>query len=220
MKFFLAVLCAFMAISNVALSADLSGSIVVQKKDGQTTLNSFENGVAYLSGPIHDVPDEPAVSIQKGKLFLPRVLPVIKGQEVRFYNHDPIQHNVFSNQKDKSFDLGSIAKGDYRSETFEKSQQYKVFCNIHQEMVQDILVLDNGFFGATDETGAFQISDIPDGDYTLNIWHIYGGTYSADISVRGQDIQVDPITITNTRAVRETLNHKNKFGRRYRSRLY
>ncbi|MCI5049866.1 MAG: hypothetical protein MRY32_05995 [Rickettsiales bacterium] len=202
-----------------AQAATVSGSIEVMKKGGESALEQHDNAVVFLSGITQPAPSEPAISRQKDKQFEPRILPIVKGQMVHFYNDDPIQHNVFSNNTETSFDLGSFPRGQFREQTFEQSTEYKVYCNIHQSMVQDIIVLDNQLFGTTDASGNFTIKNVPAGNYTLNVIHIYGGKHEQPIQVSA-DVTVPQIQVTSTKVVRDVLKHKNKLGRRYERKAY
>jgi plastocyanin len=56
------------------------------------------------------------------------------GDTLRFKNYDPFNHNVFSNSKAATFDLGSFPKGQSREVIFDKPGEVKVQCAIHPEM--------------------------------------------------------------------------------------
>ena len=212
-----AIGCLFMA--GVAQAATVTGHIKIQKKGEDALYESFENAIVYLEGIAQDPPTEPAISFQKNKQFEPRVLPVVKGQTVKFINQDALQHNVFSNDAGHTFDLGSFPKGDHREEVFETLGEQKVYCNIHQSMVQDIYVVPNRLFAVTDGKGSYSISDVPAGDYKLKVWHVHGGAHEQPLKVSG-DAAVPDVTIQSTKVVRDIVSHKNKFGRRYRKSDY
>jgi polysaccharide lyase family 4-like protein len=59
----------------------------------------------------------------------------------------------------------------------------KVVCDTHVWMLAHIHVFEHPFFGVTDERGAFSISDIPAGTYTLTAWHEDAGIKSQEITV-------------------------------------
>ena len=54
---------------------------------------------------------------QHNKTFVPPVLPIVVGQKVSFFNADPDLHNVFSNSRAASFDLGKY-KNEGRAREF------------------------------------------------------------------------------------------------------
>ena len=88
---------------------------------------------------------------QKNKEFVPRLLPVVKGQEIRFLNSDKVQHNVFSPHEQEPFDLGLYPAGESKSVTLNSLKRHKVYCNLHKNMVADILVLPSPYYSLTDE---------------------------------------------------------------------
>lgn len=105
---------------------------------------------------------------QKGKVFVPHVLPIVKGTSVKFLNSDPFAHNVFS--PEGKYDLGSWQQGQSKEHTFPTVGVYTQLCRIHPEMEAFVVVLDTPYFAKTDQTGAFQIPNVPAGRYTLVAW--------------------------------------------------
>lgn len=195
-------------------AAEIRGKLTVLKKDGQTALEEFSHGLVYLTG-IQTPPGEtPAVSEQRDKSFHPRVLAVVKGQKIEFWNRDIVQHNVFCKDEKKQLDLDRYPTGQYKEEVFDEVGFYKVYCNIHQQMISDIVVLDNRYFAATEPSGEFAIRDVPPGKYTLHAWHIYGGQSSKEIEVANDNLTVD-LAVTSTSVLRQLMDHKNKHGKSY-----
>ncbi len=103
--------------------------------------------------------------------FEPHVLGVPVGATVDFPNGDLVYHNVFSYSKPKKFDLGYYGKGKSKSVTFDKPGIVQVFCDIHSTMSAYVLVVDTPFVTQPDENGNFVISNVPNGNYTLKVWH-------------------------------------------------
>lgn len=198
----------------------ITGSIEVLKKGGKKPLNSFDNVVVYLRGPEIAVENPPPVIVkQKNKQFHPRILPIIKGQTVHFYNYDDLDHNVFSPSKSESFDLGHYPIHNYKEHQFNKPGLHKVYCNIHKSMILDIIVLANPYFTTTDSQGKFSINNVPKGQYTLHAWHIFGGSRSINIKLT-QNTNLAKQTLVSTRVVRQLENHLNKQGKPYQQKKY
>ena len=199
----------------MVFGGDISGTIKIMKKDGKKEEKSFENAVVYISG-IETKPDGTVYKvIQEGQKFIPRVLPIVKGSEVEFKNLDTFSHNVFSSDPKKTFDLGKSAPKTSDKVKFDEAiEGLKIYCNIHQTMVCDILVLENKYFATTNEKGEFTIKDVPEGKYKIKVWHIYGGTIEQEIEVKKEAITQD-LTVTSTKVVRELTEHKNKEGKEY-----
>lgn len=105
---------------------------------------------------------------QKGMLFIPHVLPVVKGTTVKFLNSDPYAHNVFS--PEGKYNLGTWPTGETRDHKFDKPGVYTQLCRVHPEMEAFIVVLETPYFAVTNKTGQFTIKGVPPGKYTLVAW--------------------------------------------------
>ena len=112
--------------------------------------------------------ERPAMS-QKGRVFIPHVLPVAVGTAVEFRNGDPVKHNIFSPDGER-YNLGTWEQGQSRTYTFKRPGVYRQLCNIHPEMLAYIVVLETPYFGLTDKEGNFEIASVPSGKYLLRIW--------------------------------------------------
>jgi len=138
-----------------------------------TRLATPADAVVYLEGAPPARGEKPArPSLTQVKYaFDPRVLGVPVGTTVEFPNKDAVFHNVFSYSKTKRFDLGYYGKGKSKRVTFDKPGLVKVFCDIHSTMSAFILVVDSRHVTKPDDDGAFVLSDVPDGSWTLRVWH-------------------------------------------------
>lgn len=108
---------------------------------------------------------------QRGKRFVPHVIAVQRGSEVDFPNNDPFFHNVFSLYNGRRFDLGLYASGETRPVLFNRPGISYIFCNIHPQMSAVVVALDTPYFGVSDRGGSIVIEGVPDGNYTLRVWH-------------------------------------------------
>ncbi len=108
---------------------------------------------------------------QVDKAFVPAVLPVVVGTEVRFPNHDQIHHHVYSFSRTKTFELPLYKGQDAQPVLFDKAGVVKIGCNIHDWMSAVILVLPNEHFAVTDSDGRFTLENLPAGKHTLAAWH-------------------------------------------------
>ncbi len=113
-------------------------------------------------------PPKPIEMDQKGMLFVPHVLPVVRGTTVRFLNSDPLPHNVFS--PEAKYNLGTWPQGETKDQKFDKPGVYTQLCRVHPEMESFVVVFDTPYFATTDKTGAFEIANVPPGTYTLVAW--------------------------------------------------
>lgn len=151
--------------------------------------------VIYIEGPAtwvteRKIRERPKLQ-QIRQSFQPRVLGIPVGSAVDFPNADMIFHNVFSYSKAKRFDLGYYGRGKSRSVNFDRPGLVKVFCDIHSNMAAYIYVVETPFVTQPDESGEYEISDIPDGQYVLKTWHPTRGSQTHRVLITGEVTRLD-----------------------------
>jgi plastocyanin len=172
----------------VAGGGGVKGTITTGKPPGIPVANA----VVMIDGPaIPAAPDAPhAVIDQRQDTFVPHVLAITVGTAVDFPNHDAHLHNVFSTAKaNQHFDLGMYGEGEKKSVTFDTPGVVPVRCNVHPKMEAYIVVHTNPFVAVSDERGVYTITGVPDGSYTVRIWHERLAERTAPVVVREGQIQ-------------------------------
>lgn len=116
------------------------------------------------------VPTAGAVMDQIDRQFVPHLLVVQTGTSVEFPNSDTVAHHVYSFSYPNKFML-PMYKGQQPSPvTFEHSGVVSLGCNIHDNMLGYILVVDSTTFTKTDGNGKASLSlDNPE-DYEISVW--------------------------------------------------
>ena len=112
-----------------------------------------------------------AVMDQVDTRFVPHILAVQKGTSVEFPNSDVVAHHVYSFSKPNEFVL-SLYKGDPHDPiTFEHDGIVTLGCNIHDDMLAYIVVVDTDVFGKTDAAGTLHLN-VDDGatNVAVHIW--------------------------------------------------
>lgn len=201
------------SIAAAARAGEISGQVTVLNREGNPLVR-FDNTVVFIEGIETPPPSEPALMDQRNKEFVPRLLPVIKGQEIRFLNSDQVQHNVFSSHEQEPFDLGLYPTGESRSVRLNSLRRHKVYCSLHKNMVADLFVLPNRFFSVTDEAGRYRIQGLPEGEHVLRAWHIFGGADQRRIRVGQAPLVVD-FKLRSAQSGQDILEHPNKAGHSY-----
>ena len=156
--------------------------------------------------------------LQKDKTFSPHVLAVEAGSVVDFPNADPIFHNAFSSYSGQVFDIGLYPPGTTRSLRFAREGVVRVFCNIHSSMSAVIVVLDSPYFATTKRDGAFEISDVPPGDYQLNVFHERASEATLEGLRRKVTVGPDGASLAGLMISEGgylSIPHKNKYGHEY-----
>jgi plastocyanin len=159
-----------------------------------------------------------ATMIQKDKKFTPHILAVEAGTSVSFPNYDPIFHNAFSNYDGRVFDLGLYPPGTTRKVVFDRPGIVRVFCNIHASMSAVIVVSPSPWFARTVRTGAFEIEDVPPGDYTLNVFHERAAPevlnrLKRKVTVALSAVDLGVLQVSESGFLQ--VPHKNKYGAEY-----
>jgi plastocyanin len=108
---------------------------------------------------------------QVNKTFVPGVLPIQVGTQVRFPNRDQIRHHVYSFSRTKTFELPLYKGEDAPPVMFDQIGVVKIGCNIHDWMSAIILVLPTSHYAMTDDDGRFTLSGLNPGAYALVAWH-------------------------------------------------
>ena len=162
--------------------------------------------------------DKHAVMLQKDKTFSPHVLAVAAGSVVDFPNADPIFHNAFSSYSGQVFDIGLYPPGTTRSLRFAREGVVRVFCNIHSSMSAVIVVVGSPYFATTKRDGAFEISDMPPGDYDLTVFHERASEATLEGLKRKVTVGPDGASLAGlmiSEAGYLSIPHKNKYGHEY-----
>lgn len=213
----------FIASSAVGQSIGSSGNsivgtVTILDQDGEEIADR-SGVVAFIDGvpnaaKYRVLPKPPQVS-HKDQQFTPRVLPIVRGTTVDFFNDDHIYHNVFSLSESKTFDLGIYPEGTSKLVDFPETGLVKIHCNIHPRMISSILVLNNSFFATTGTDGHFEIVGIPDGKFTLRLWSEFVKEQSRTVTLsRGRRLEES----FEIKRIGNFVQHTNKFGKRYREK--
>ena len=117
------------------------------------------------------VPRPSAVMDQKDKQFVPHILVVRTGTEIRFPNSDTVSHHVYSFSPAKSFELALYRQGTVHPPLlFDTPGEVTLGCNIHDDMVGYILVVDTPFFAMTGANGEASLTGLAPGKYRVHVW--------------------------------------------------
>jgi plastocyanin len=181
--FILAVLAVLMVgLCSAAWAGDIEGKVSGMK--GQSVVY-----VDAIAGKTFPAPKEQPVINQKGLVFVPHIVIVQQGTTVEFLNSDNVQHNVFwtaiGGDKKAGHNLGTWPKGEKRPFTFDKAGVVPLLCNVHPEMAGYLVVSPTPYFAETDDSGNYKIKEVPDGSYTVVVWHEGAKNQSKPVTVAG-----------------------------------
>ncbi|MBI4055456.1 MAG: hypothetical protein HY402_04905 [Elusimicrobia bacterium] len=122
-------------------------------------------------------PEKRPAMNQINLVYVPHVLPIVRGWEVEFHSRDKELHNLLARFKEaffkkasQIFNLAMPPGSKPVIKKFEKEGLVNMLCSIHKEMNAYILVLQNPYFAVADKKGGFRIKGIPPGSYNLKVW--------------------------------------------------
>jgi len=157
---------------------------VAVNKDG-TVANVFVYIKGGLEGKKFVPPGNAAVMDQKGCWFVPRVLGVQTGQEFEVTNSDPVTHNIHPRAHVNREWNQSQAEGSppLQRRYTRPEIMIRVKCNIHAWMHAWIGVVENPYFAVTGSDGAFELKNVPPGEYTIEAWQEELGVQEKHVTV-------------------------------------
>ena len=205
---------ALLTLSGGALANRIAGRIVILEKDNKPSPD-LGDAVVYLEGAATPATAAAPVTVEiaiTDKIYAPHVVVVPVGSTVRFPNHDPFNHNVFSLSEPNTFDLGLYGRGETRGWTFQHPGLVRIYCNVHPRMVAYVHVMANRLHAQPGQDGGFLIENVPPGRHRLHVWHerIPSEVIKEVNAGASGDLQI----ALNARGYKWQ-PHRNKHGRNY-----
>lgn len=157
------------ALFLLAIPAYLAHAGEVTFKVTDAAGHPVENAVVLSAAPGKSSVPGKFEMRQENLAFDPYLLVVPVGAEVTFPNLDRVRHHVYSFSKGNRFELKLYGKEEARSITFENAGIVAIGCNIHDEMVAYIRVVDSAAYGKTNAKGEVTLSLSTAGK--VSVWH-------------------------------------------------
>jgi plastocyanin len=182
----LALVALLLSLPAVVLAGDLTVS--VRDAAGRPVRDAVVtvHPAAGAPGPIRLA--WPLRVTQQQLQFQPYVLVVPVGQAVSFPNLDRVRHHVYSFSRGNRFEIELYGRDETRSHTFRAPGTVAIGCNIHDQMLAYIRVVDTPFAAKTEASGDVVLRNVPAGAATLRVWH-------PTLNVRGNETS-RAITVT------------------------
>src|ERR1700757_2691784 len=137
--------------------------------------NVLENVVVYISAGAPDESSAPAQAVtftQKGCQYIPHVLAMRTGPELKVVNDDQTSHNIHPLAKiNREWNKSQPPGTPPITDKFDKEEFIAVKCNIHPWMHSTFAVLKNSHYAISGEDGGFKLPNLPLGKYTITAWH-------------------------------------------------
>jgi plastocyanin len=189
----LAALCAQPALAGM-VTVDVTTRSAATAADAVIVFDPLDAAPA----PSH----ETAIIDQVNKIFVPRVSVVRAGTAITFPNSDHIRHQVYSFSSAKTFTLKLYAGSPHTAVVFDQTGLVVLGCNIHDNMVAYVGVVDSPYFAKLTDSGTTTLN-LPAGRYRLRAWHpnAVAAVPSREISVSEAPMNISLIiAVDNTSA--------------------
>ena len=132
------------------------------------------DAVVTLEPAAGKLPVKPLAGVQIAQHHLqfdPQVTVVTVGTPVLFPNQDTVRHHVYSFSSAKTFQLKLYSGVPHEPIVFDKPGIAVLGCNIHDQMVAWVVVVDTPFHARSNAAGRVRIDGVPPGGYVLHVWH-------------------------------------------------
>lgn len=143
-------------------------AILVANEAGQPVAQAAVS--VYVKGTRATAPAGATANMaQKGRAFQPTLLVVQTGTPVLFPNFDTVRHHVYSFSATRKFEIKLYAGTPAAPVVFDKVGTATLGCNIHDQMLGYIHVVDTPHFSVTGSDGQVNL-DLPAGEHRVQIW--------------------------------------------------
>ncbi len=158
--------------------------------EGQTledVMLSNDRGIQNVIVSVRDAPkmnpeSEVLILDNVGCRFEPHAAAITTGSTIEARNSDAVLHTThLYGPREMNFSLP--VQGMTTSRILDEPGIYAVKCDVHGWMQAFIRVDDHPFHAVTDAEGRFRIEGLPQGRYTLELWHERLGPLEREIDV-------------------------------------
>ncbi len=162
-----------MGLAAVVFSTPLiAAQISVQVREpGGAAVAGAVVYASVISGTAPKMPKREIDIEQVSKEFVPLVSVIQAGTAVNFPNRDKVRHHVYSFSPAKTFEIKLYSGVPGKPVVFDKPGEVVLGCNIHDNMIAYLLVVDTPHFAKTDKRGAAVLDGLSAGDYEIHVWY-------------------------------------------------
>ena len=165
----------------IAHAVTITAQISNPGGDGVVNAGVYAN---LQSGPL-PVKSKREISIEQiNKEFVPLVSIAQTGALVNFPNRDPIRHHIYSFSPAKTFEIKLYSGVPSKPIEFDRAGEVVLGCNIHDNMIAYVLVVDTPYFAKVDGRGRAVLDGLPAGEYEVHMWYPGGAVIPSPQKIR------------------------------------
>ena len=178
-------------------------------RDLERLLVSRDGGVAntvvflknITQGKAMDLPQRRQSLNQKSCRYEPHILLVPLNGNLEVKSSDPLLHTVHMSGS-SDYNLPFTSQGQVMDRVMNRAGEVSMRCNAgHVWMNAEMIVATHPYYAVTDENGAFELTNVPPGEYEIVAWHegwrVVGETPLYDIATQlrvKRPVFSDPVT--------------------------
>jgi plastocyanin len=160
-----------LAVLTLSVSHAAKLQVAVADPSGRPLADAVVYATRVDDSPASPVRSPQATIDQVNKTFVPLVSVIRTGTEVRFPNSDNVRHSIYSFSPPKVFTEKLYSGTEAPPVVFDKPGLVVLGCNIHDQMLAWVVVVDTPYFGKTSANGLVELKELPVGDYELRAWY-------------------------------------------------
>jgi plastocyanin len=140
-------------------------------------------GIVWISDGSKPTPMPETAMHNTHKSFVPEMIVITAGTNVRFPNDDGFYHSIYSESTADPFDIGFYDTGPGKIVAFPNPGVDDVRCHIHGSMHGVIVVVDGPYAQTTVPNAAYTLTNVRPGEHTLHIWTPDGGEKTSTVRI-------------------------------------
>ena len=166
------VVLAWTAFAGLSAAGAEEVAVTVRTPDGAPLANAVITAPGDF--PAGWTPEADSLVVAQEDLqFTPFVAAAPAGVEIGFPNRDRVRHHVYSFARGNRFELELYGRDQARSVRFETPGVVPLGCNIHDDMLAFIRIVETPHYAVTDAAGTARLTGLPAGPVTITVWHPY-----------------------------------------------
>jgi len=140
-------------------------------------------GVVWISDGSKPAPLPEVEMRNTHKSFVPEMIVITAGTNVRFPNDDGFYHSIYSESAANPFDIGFYDTGPGKIVAFPNPGVDDVRCHIHGSMHGVIVVVDGPYTQTLTPNATYVLTNVRPGEHVLHVWTPLTGEKTSTVRI-------------------------------------